>query len=321
MKTITSGDVIRACKKENGIRDLMEKFGYATQDDLFNAIKNIFPVACDSFIRNLKKTGKKSKTSSVDMEKTQEQISEIKGDTELEEVTETMEKIADNLIPSELIIDETNSENLSLENSEVEAPQNNEVELHENDDIKDTETELEALKAKEAKLSEEVIGFEVTYKKWCDKKNEELHKLSNAKKALEELKKILSFQENNVLNLSKSFSECENAIEEINTKKAKVSAELYEVRCKIANLQKITILVYKDGTLCIENADTPDISEYEYTKNLSKFFEIPAAGKLTLDEIKGLAKLLEIIKYYQEDKRECDIIFDNPIAQQIWEGW
>ena len=74
------------------------------------------------------------------------------------------------------------------------------------------------------------------------------------------------------LNLSKSFSECENAIEEINTKKAKVSAELYEVRCKIANLQKITIFVYKDGTLCIENADTPDISESEYAKHLSKFF-------------------------------------------------
>lgn len=148
MKTITSGDIIRACEKENGIRDLMEDFGYATQDDLFNAIKNIFPVACDSFIRKLKK----------------------KGDTELEEVTETMEKIADNLIPSELIIDETNSENLSLENSEVEAPQNNEEELYETDDIKDTAKELEALKAKEAKLSEEVIGFEVTYKKWCDKK-------------------------------------------------------------------------------------------------------------------------------------------------------
>lgn len=268
MKTLTSGDIIRACKKENPIQYLLEKFQYTTQHQLFGDIREIFPVAAENFIRKLKKSTKKTKPDAC--------INENEVENEKTEMV---------------------SEEVFL----ADSPENG---------------TLAELKSKEVALSNQVIQLENKHKELTNTKADITKRLENSKRALTELKRILNIQRESVQKLSEEFERCEIEMHQITQTKSLISSELAEVREKITLNELITILVYRDATFYIENAQLPEIEEADYQNSFSKIIELPEAGELTVNEIRTLAKIQEIVKAY--NNRRVEIVFDNPIAQVIW---
>lgn len=268
MKTLTSGDIIRACKKDNPIQYLLEKFQYTSDQQLFGDIREIFPVAAENFIRKLKKSIKKTKTDIC--------INENEAETEKIEIVSEEVFLADS------------SENVVL------------VEL----------------KIKEEELSQKVIQLENQHKDLKNVKGDINKRLQNSKRALEELQRLLKIQSESVQKLSEEFEKCEIEMHQITQTKSLISSELAEVREKITLNESITIFVYKDSTIDIENAQLPEIKEADYQESFSKIINLPEAGELTVNEIRTLAKIQEIVKAY--NNRRVEIVFDNPTAQVIW---
>lgn len=146
------------------------------------------------------------------------------------------------------------------------------------------------------------------------------HEMERMKKAVEELKaEILSLiaQYEVVWNnycASAEKTKREEAIGKV------ISEQLDETRSKLVKLQRISICVYSSGNVEVENAEIPDISDTDIFTEVSKLVATPFAGNFTVNELKGVAKLLLMVKTFREAGREVDVIFENHDLEDLWEN-
>jgi len=295
MTVMKSKDIHIAIKREDGINYLMERFEFSQKEELFEAIRKVTPSSAEELIRKLekkqKRSGRKDKAN-ASSELTEEQ------DTQPEEQpVQNLEDVVD--------MDDTQEDN----NEEFEQEEQCMSKI----------LDLEQLKAQEKELSAEVCLLEGKHKELVSKRRDLVGALERAQKALKELRRILHEQESNVTNLYEQYIECAEEMEAINQERRAYKELLEDTRKQIVDLQKITILVYQNSRIEVENAEIPTISDEEIISEVSKLICMPEAGEITINELKTIAKLHKMVKFYEDNGKAFELVFDSSKVQSFWE--
>ena len=97
----------------------------------------------------------------------------------------------------------------------------------------------------------------------------------------------------------------------------------YNLACayiKIAELKKVTVFVYKSGSIEVENADIPNISEETMSLELTKLITLPDAEEFTIKELKIIAKVKLMVQSITEKINDTvELVFDSTEVQKFYE--
>lgn len=287
-----SKDVHIAVKRDDGVSYLMRRFNFSRADELFEAIRKVTPSNAEDLIRKLEKkqrlTVKKDKLS-IDSRNSEEKLTEH-----------------DLVQPAQ--------EDVLIEDAQGSVVDCIEEEKHEVTEHLD----IEQLKLQEQELSAEVCRLEGNHKDLVVKRRGLVAELEKAQKALVELRRILKEQESNVTTIYEQYNDCAKEMDKINQKRNACKSSLEAVREQILLLQKVVVLVYTNGNIEVENAEMPTVTAEEITATLSSLICIPEAGELTINELKVVAKLQQMVKVYQSSGCVYEIIFDSSKVESFW---
>lgn len=162
--------------------------------------------------------------------------------------------------------------------------------------------------------------LEGKHKEYVAKRREITANVQKAQNALRELRRLLGEQERIATKLAEEYLGCATEMEIINQERRTYEALLEEVRTQISDLNKVTILVYQNGTMELENGEIPSVSDEEVTAVLVKLVSMPQVGKITVDELKTIAKLLKMVETYQTNRIPFELWFDSTEVQNFWEA-
>ena len=288
--TLTSKELHIAIKNGYGVQYVMERNGFETEDSLFEAIRTITPSGAPGFINNLKKNQKK-----------------LDRKARRNERTETSEK-------DENVIEK------AFDTANVEETTNVSDDIEEQNDVTESPLSLEQLEQDEREMSEFVRELECEHKEMVSQRRDCMERFRQAKKALLELQRILSAQQDNVTAIYKEYEELAIQMQE-NCKEQEVYKELLEsVRLQIAELKKVTVFVYKSGSIEVENADILNISEETMSLELTKLITLPDAEEFTIKELKIIAKVKLMVQSITEKINDTvELVFDSTEVQKFYE--
>jgi len=295
MTVMKSKDIHIATKREDGINYLMERFEFSDKEELFEAIRKVTPSGAEELIRKLekkqKRNGRRDKAN-ASSELTDEEVPQTE-----EQPVQEIANVVDMDKTQEDIEEELEQEELNMSKT----------------------LDLEQLKAQEQELSAEVCRLEGKHKELVSKRRDLVGALERAQRALKELRRILREQESNVTNLYDQYIECADEMDAINQERRACKELLEDTRKQIVDLQKITILVYQNGRIEVENAEIPTISDEEIISELGKLICMPEAGEITINELKTIAKLQKMVKFYEDNGNVFELVFDSSKVQSFWE--
>lgn len=294
MATLKVKDIHIALKRNDSIDYLMERFTISSKEELFEDIRRIAPARSEEFIRKLEK-----KQKFIDRR-------------ERNNGHETADK--DEGLKEEQPVQESEEEDFVEDEEDVTTD-----EIEQEDDNMPAVLDMEMLKAQEQELSAMLCQLEGQHKEFVTKRRELNACLCKAVKALKELYRLAEVQEQNVTNLYEEYQQCADQMNAINQEKRSCEELLEEVRGRISELNKVTIMVYQNGNIEVENAEIPSISEEEINAEFLRLISMPGVGKITVDELKAIAKLLKMVKVYESSKCPFELEFDSTEVQRLWE--
>ena len=296
---ITSKDIHLAAKRDNGVQYLMERFEFSSEEDLYECIRKIDPAEADSLIKKLKK---KHKKYSVRQEKTKNtQLSSELQDTKTEEQHDS---VCDAVESINIVV---------LMNQESES-------LHDDDDIEYPVFSIDELKAQEAELSEVLCELEGEHKELVSERRRLCEDIAKANRAIEELFRLANIQNERVQQLLDSYYECADRMSDIMENQRVYRELLEETRAQIVESEKIFIYLYMNGDIEVENAEMPHITDEEIFAEFTSLYSNQFAGNITINELKGVAKLQKMVTIYKERGSNYELIFDNARVRMLWES-
>lgn len=287
MTVMQAKDVHIALKREDGIAYLMERFGFTSEEELFEVIKKVVPKG-----KNLINGLKRQRKFNMRRDRLNDDLSLAN-----EEEVDSREATDDEY---ESAFEEPEPEILLLHRTRVE--------------------DMKSLKTEEEELSRKVRELEAEHKKLVSQRRDAVSGLKRAKGNLAELRRLLKIQQEIVMKLYKEYESCTSQMENLNQERRDFQKWLDDVRTTISELNKVTIFVYEDGTIEIENAEIPSISENAILGELGKLLSFDEAEVLTIREARTMAKLLVIMKFLKENKRETELVLDSPRFQNVWQS-
>ena len=302
VKIMTSKDVHIALKKQgSGIQWLMKRFGFESEDTLFQTIHKVTPSNADSFIKQLKKREHKKVTQSLERESDEEKevMLFVEPETTLTQGEEVVE--GENLDSLEAILPEGSEVGVS----KLEA-----------NDEPSGETLLE-LQKKADELSASLCELEGGHKELVATRREIVLNFQKAKAELEKLRKELKAQEENVTTWYAEYEKCATKMSSVNEEIWVVSECLTEVREKIAVLSKVTVFAYSNGSIEVENAEIPLASKVKVEDEFNRLISLPDAQDLTVKAVKLVASVHMMITSYHSDT-EVEVIFEDSKLQNFF---
>lgn len=285
MAFMTNKDIHIAIKRNDGVQDLMERFGFATEEALFEEIRRISPLGAEEFMRKLKKNKKKATKRRKNPTEKATEVAEIAEVAEQPEVAETAET-------SETT---ENSSNATL-------------------------AIINELETQESKLSLAVCDLEVLHGAQVAIRRQLLEELVGAKKELEKLQEVLASQQQNVTRIYEEYNRCAEEMADINTKRKDLQEQLESVRTQITELRKVTLFIYQNGDIEVEEGMPVQIWEEDITLEFNRLICHSDAGNLTINEVKTVAKLHEMVRAYQAEDISVELFFDSSAVQTFWEA-
>ena len=296
MAYIKSRDIRIAVKREDGVEYLMNRFGFSTKEELFDVIRKAIPSEADSLIRRFEK---KHKQYLSRHENVQEDIQ--------------VALVDENAQSDEAIVAETQIDVVIHTPEELEAIQANKQE------IEYPTMSVEELKAQEAELSAELCELEGKHKALVSERRGLCEDIAKAKRAIEELFRLANVQNERVQQLLTRYYACDDEMTD-NMATQRVYRELIdETRAQIIESEKITIFLYQNGTIEVDNADVPHFSDEEVMLDFTKLLSNQFAGNITINELKGVVKLQKMVAIYAERGKNYELVFDNANVQKVWE--
>lgn len=178
---------------------------------------------------------------------------------------------------------------------------------------------IKELKKQEKELSSDVCALEGVHKSLANKRRGLMEQLAEAKSALEELLKELSLQKQNVANIYTEYNLCAEEMARVNEQRKNLKEQLESVRTQITELKKVTLFIYQNGDIEIEEGKPVQISNEEVISTFNHLICYPEAGTLTVNEIRAVAKLREMVKAYQANEILVELFFDSLAVQAFWE--
>ena len=304
---MTSKDLHIAVKRNDGVEYLLSRFEILDEETLFETVRKIVPAKAEEFIKILKK---KQKQLAKKRNKSSDEVDTRRMVQSSEEKVETTDPVIQELPKEDEII---------LQGDEVEdANEADESETAE--EVVSVDETLEQLLEQEKELSSKICSVEVGHKELVTKRKRLVEELGFCQKALKELQRLLGEQESKVTSIYSEYLECASQMEVLNGEKRQYMEQLDEIRNKIENLKKITICVYQNSTIEMENLPIDYIEESEIATVSRKLYELPEAEELTVKEIKTIARLQIVVNMIERSGYQAEFIFDNTKVQKFWES-
>ena len=344
LNRVRAKDIRVAVKRDDGMEYLKEHFGFTTNEEVYIAIRQVLPAEADSIISKMSKKHKrvKRRVTSATQENPCVNVLLVKPCNpkfaQMDEILQSMNnprewevgRRFDFRMASLATKGDETVKNVVKEESVSEAvmrgagcmdiilPEG--LALHCDVDDGESATAYEELKKNEADL---VIALAEQEQKLEASKADtsvKYHELERLKKSVEKLKAeiLRTVEEYKVAWHSYSASTEKTASDEAVVKI--LSEQLSEVRTQLIKLQKISICAYSDGKVEVENAEIPDIPDADINMRFSELASTPAAGNITINELKRVAKLQIMVKTFLESGREVDVLFENTAVQALWEN-
>lgn len=179
---------------------------------------------------------------------------------------------------------------------------------------------INELEKQEAKLSLAVCDLEVLHGAQVATRRQLLEKLVGAKKELKKLQEVLASQQQNVTRIYEEYNRCAEEMADINTKRKALQEQLESVRTQITELKKVTLFIYQNGDIEVEEGMPVQILEEDITLEFNRLIRHSEAGNLTINEVKTVAKLHEMVRVYQAEDISVELFFDSSAVQNFWEA-
>lgn len=283
VKRMTTKDIHLAVKRADGTEYLMRRFAIMTIEELEDAIRHVTPGQSEELIKKLRKKQRK--------------FTIVEND----------------------VIESNEPEKLSAEDN-FEAYEGTETDMeHEEKDVKeaaDLSLTLEQVRQDEEELSAKLCVLEGEHKVLIAQRREYLLQLGNVRHALKKLRDEVTAKEVEVDQLYSAYEACAAAMEQLNVEKQFQQELLQETRERRAALEKVTIFVYADGNLSIENAEIPQIEDETLREAVNRLLILPEAEPFTVKTVKNMARLHLIVDAFGE---KAEIVFDSLELQTFWE--
>lgn len=344
LNRLRAKDIRVAAKRDDGIEYLKEHFDFRTNEEVYIAIRQVLPAEADSIISKMSKKHKRVKRREANAATPASPINVLLVNQrnpqveQIDEILQSMQNPREWLMGGRMnfhLVNQTGNVGIALQEAAIEeataevakggAAQMNFV-LPENlqfctdgigvepatsyEDVKKREEELMlALDENEKKLEVSRTDTSAKYQE-----------MNRMKESVEKLKaEILQLvaQYKVVWNnycASAEKTKREEAVSRV------LEDQLKETRAQLLKLQRVSICVYTNGNVEVENAETPDISDTDILMEFSKLVSTPDVGNLTINELKGVAKLQIMVKTFRESGREVDVLFENNAVQALWEN-
>jgi len=292
VKRMTSKDIHLAVKRPDGLEYLMRRFSFQTVMDLESAIRHVSPAQAEDAIKTLRK--KHSKLGIVE---------EVAVRAVLPPVDE--EKSSD-----------AEAYSMAFEPTDAVAMITDDCE--EERDVQDMvmSVTLEQAKQYEQELSDMVCNLEGRHKVLVAQRRECLLRLGKIRREADCLRQQLHVKEEEAKKLFVEYNECHEEMTQINLERTFQQELLEEARERRAALEKVTILVFADGSVSVENAELPSVEEDELGKEFNRLLALPVPEDFTIKTVRNIARLHLMLKAFGE---KAELMFDSSELESFWE--
>ena len=275
---------------------MLERYNFETEEALFDEIRRIVSNGASDFINGLKKNQKRQDRRCKRANESGTNESDFE-----EELTEQSSDEEETILESEM---------------GEEAVTEPEVEVEEEVPV---QISFEQLLADEQELSTTALELERAHKEKVAQRAELRKKLINAQKAFAELHRILKIQKENVEQLYAEHEELYREMLNINRERSACAEMLELIRAQIAELKKITILVYRTGNIEVENANPPSIFIESFNAKFTELISYPDAEEYTIKELKIIAKVCLMVEQFEKDNEKFEVEFEKTELQSFYE--
>lgn len=336
LNRLRAKDIRVAVKRDDGVEYLKEHFGFVTNEEVYLAIRQVLPAEADSIISKMSKKHKrvKRRVNSAAQEPASVNVLLVKQyDPKIAQMDAILHSMNDTrgwMMGRRFDLHLASLADKGNEPTIVDASKGGVIcmnfvapeglEFHSGATSAEPVTSYEELKKREEDLIIALAEQEQKLEASKADTSAKYHELESLKNSVEKMKaEILQLVAKykvawNDYCVSSEKTTSEEAIVQV------FSEQLSEVQAQLVKLQKISICAYSDGKVEVENAETPDISDTDILMGFSKLASMTAAGNLTINELKGVAKLQIMVKNFRESGREVDVLFESPAVQSLWEN-
>ena len=241
------------------------------------------------------------------LEYLQKNFSENARNSMLRSIAKNSKKIKKQSKKEQQLINEKNEEN---ENQICEVT----MQVEEDVTVNNNHDDLQEMKEKEKNVELQIYEQEKEHQKSLSKRKCLFEQLRIQKEKMICLKKIIEKRQMEVENISKEINEVTN---KISTEKEEIFNNkqiLEEIRDYIKNLEKISIFVYENGEIEIENSELPELSGYEDT--FDSLIHNNFVENLSLKQIRQLAKLIVLEKQLEKEGKEYELTIENKMLEE-----
>lgn len=297
------------CRIKNGATsaEMMQKYGFETEEELFVALKRIFKFNSATVISDLQRNDKRASSrqprvsTSIEIQKTDVSV------------------MVKECITTQSSIISENTEGISCTHDTVSEDFETALPSEPTAIVPPIEIpcKLEELIRDESELSKTLMQLETKHKTIVSKRLSCVKSLTACKKTCEELQRLISENKKRLTDVITEYTDLAGQMKNLTDEISVTRSILAETREQIASLRKVEIYVYANSTIDVEHADSFTFDET--TIDISELIQQPDAEELTIKELKNVAKLLKMVQSFNSEGIQYELSFENQKVQDFFE--
>ena len=300
-KTLTPKEIKIAIKRGETISELQERFGLISEQEVLDIIGKTFKNGTTAIIKQLKRNEKLQKREHTSLEKNQ--AMELSEQDEIANISSGEEEfLTDNLM-----------ENVDTDATAVE-----------------TETIFEQLQADEKEYSRLLLELEQKHKACVQNRRQIVERLQTVNAKCSELLKEVERMETELGKLKSSYDDVTLEMLDYTSDISATKKLLSDLRKQIAEAQKISIFVYKNGDVELEQVSSGEKvekslgelirefhqDEMEFTKLVGQ----PMAEEMTVTQLRIIINVQTMARSFKEQGISYKFIFEDEKLQRFYDS-
>ena len=300
-KTLTPKEIKIAIKRGETISELQERFGLISEQEVLDIIGKTFKNGTTAIIKQLKRNEKLQKRGHASLEKNQSM--ELSEQDKLENISGVEEEfLTDNLM-----------ENVDTDATAVE-----------------TETIFEQLQADEKEYSRLLLELEQKHKACVQNRRQIVERLQTVNAKCSELLKEVERMETELGKLKSSYDDVTLEMLDYTSDISATKKLLSDLRKQIAEAQKISIFVYKNGDVELEQVSSGEKVEKSLKELIGEFHQDemeftklvgqPMAEEMTVTQLRIIINVQTMARSFEEQGISYKFIFEDEKLQRFYDS-
>lgn len=300
-KTLTPKEIKIAIKRGETISELQERFGLISEQEVLDIIGKTFKNGTTAIIKQLKRNEKLQKREHTSLEKNQ--AMELSEQDEIANISSGEEEfLTDNLM-----------ENVDTDATAVE-----------------TETIFEQLQADEKEYSRLLLELEQKHKACVQNRRQIVERLQTVNAKCSELLKEVERMETELGKLKSSYDDVTLEMLDYTSDISATKKLLSDLRKQIAEAEKISIFIYKNGDVELEQVSSGEKVEKSLKELIGEFHQDemeftklvgqPMAEEMTVTQLRIIINVQTMARSFEEQGISYKFIFEDEKLQRFYDS-